>query len=160
MEALLDAAGIRMTHVPYPGGAPAAQALVSGQVDVALLVGILSMPYIKSGQLRPLAVGRPTRARTLPDVPTFSEEGFAELSGGDWMALLAPKGTPPEVVALLNRDVRKLIDGAVSRSEFGPFYVEDFQVPEGSSPAAMDQVIRDEVVKWRDLTRRIQFKPE
>ena len=87
-------AGVQMTHVPYKGGAPALQDLIGGQVQLMFDNLPPSLPQIKAGKLRALAVTRPTRAPALPDVPTIAEAGLPGFEASSWFGVLAPAGTP------------------------------------------------------------------
>jgi tripartite-type tricarboxylate transporter receptor subunit TctC len=97
-------AGVDMTHVPYRGGAPALTDLMSGQVQVAFMGPAASMGFIRSKQIRPLAVTSDTRAAVLRDVPTVGEfvPGY---EASQWFGIVAPKNTAPEIVARLNREI-------------------------------------------------------
>src|SRR5690606_21036533 len=88
-------------HVPYKGSGPAVTDAVGGQIDLMFDNLPSSMAQIQANNLRPLAVAWPERLSSLPDVPTLAEEGFPELNQPAWYGLLAPKGTPPEIVAKL-----------------------------------------------------------
>jgi tripartite-type tricarboxylate transporter receptor subunit TctC len=101
VENFAHLAGIDMLHVPYKGAAPAMNDVLGGQVDVLTDNLPSSLPHIQSGKLRALAVLSPQRAKLLPDVPTYRELGFEDLTEGGWFGLLAPAGTPQPVVKKL-----------------------------------------------------------
>jgi tripartite-type tricarboxylate transporter receptor subunit TctC len=101
----LSAAGLKMTHVPYRGSAPAVQDVVAGQVPVTMPGLAAMIPHIRDRRLRPLATTGATRSPLLPDVPTLAESGFPGFSAYVWSGLVAPKGTPPAVVARLHREL-------------------------------------------------------
>src|SRR3954464_7173341 len=96
-------AKLDIVHVPYRGAAPAINDLVSQQVQMTFLDLPVILPHIKAGTLRPIALGSPTRAPTAPDVPTTAEVGMPDLLIENWYGMIAPGGTPPAVVARLNR---------------------------------------------------------
>jgi tripartite-type tricarboxylate transporter receptor subunit TctC len=98
-------AGVEMTHVPYKGSAPALQDLIAGQVQVMFDNLPPSLPQIKAGKLRALAVTSAARAPTLPDVPTVAEAGLPGFEASSWFGLLAPAGTPPAFVNKINTEV-------------------------------------------------------
>jgi tripartite-type tricarboxylate transporter receptor subunit TctC len=102
-------ADVKTTHVPYKGGAPAIADLLGGQVDFSYGSPIIVIPHIRSGKLRALAVSGPTRLASLPDVPTFAEAGLPGYEVRIWYGLLAPAGTPKDVVARLNKEVNRIM---------------------------------------------------
>ena len=95
-------AGIRWTHVPFKGGAPALVELVAGRIDVVMDFVSTAAPHVKSGRVRALAVTTPRRSSHFPDVPTLHELGFRDFNVSSEVSLLAPKGTPKEAIARLN----------------------------------------------------------
>jgi len=111
-------AGVKITHVPYKGGGPAVQDLVAGQVQMHYGSPDNILPYIRNGKLRPLAVSGPNRLASLPDVPTFGEAGIKDYELRAWYGVLAPKGTPPEIVARLRAEVRKVLALSTTKERF------------------------------------------
>ena len=100
-------AGVDMTHVPYKGSSPALTDLMGGQVQIMFDNLPSSLPLIKSGKLRAVAVTSLKRAPALPDVPTVAESGFPGFDASSWFGILAPAGTPAPIVARLNAEVNK-----------------------------------------------------
>jgi len=109
-------AGVRMTHVPYKGGGPMIQALLGQQVNIAFMSTPLILPHIKSGKVKAIAVGGKSRIAQLPDVPTLSETfpGFEQTS---WFGILAPAGTPKDVIARVHRDTVRTLQAPEVRSK-------------------------------------------
>ena len=101
--------GVDMTHVPYKGAGQALPDLIGGQVNIMFDNITSSMPHIKSGRLRVLAVTTPKRSPALPDVPTMQEAGVPGYEMSGWFGLLAPVKTPPEIVARLNKAINKIL---------------------------------------------------
>jgi tripartite-type tricarboxylate transporter receptor subunit TctC len=99
----------KMTHIPFKGAAPANMAAIAGTIQVVFNDAIAGMPYIQSGQLRALAVTSAKRAPSLPDLPTLDEAGLKGYENSSWTAMAVPAGTPPEIVAKLNRDMTALL---------------------------------------------------
>jgi tripartite-type tricarboxylate transporter receptor subunit TctC len=104
--------------VPYKGATPALAELVPGFTDVAFENLPALKPFIDSGRLRPIAVTSPRRSPLLPDVPTFAEAGFPEFSTAPWFGLLAPAGTPPEILRALNAATQKALSSPELQSTF------------------------------------------
>src|SRR4030095_2280725 len=98
-----------MRAVPYKGGGPASNALLAGEVDLMFEQTGAALPSIQAGKIRPLAVTSATRLASLPQVPTFTELGLPQVAVSNWMGYVAPKGTPPAVVAKLHAALAKVI---------------------------------------------------
>ncbi len=98
-------AGVRMVHVPYKGLAPALADLLSGEVQLMFSSMVAIIPHIKTGRLRALAVTGRRRSPLLPEVPTLEESGLRGYEAGSWYGILAPAGTPPQIVAKLNAEI-------------------------------------------------------
>lgn len=134
-----------LLHIPYSGSGPAVVAMLSGEVDLMFDSISTSMPHIKEKKLRALAVSSANRAAIAPDVPTLKEVGVTDFDVSGWYGILAPKGTPDEVVKSLhtaftnaanNPDIKKQLNG------FGYEVV-------ASSPEDFDSLINDEITKWQ-----------
>jgi tripartite-type tricarboxylate transporter receptor subunit TctC len=146
--------GINMLHVPYRGDAPAITDLLAGQDQVMFDLIILSLEHIRSGQLRALAVTSATRNPTLPDLPTVAEfvpgyEAFA------WQGIGAPKDTPPEIIARLNREVTAALADAKMKTRIGDLG----GVPMPMPPADFGKLIADETEKWAKVIKFAGIKP-
>lgn len=107
-EAFLRRAGIHITHVPYPGAAPALKDVLGGQVQMAMLNLAATQPFIEQGKLRALAYGAAKRSPLLPQVPTLGEAGFGGAEVSTWYTLSAPKGTPPAILEVLRKAVAQV----------------------------------------------------
>ncbi len=110
MALLTNRAGINMTHIAYQGNAPAQNAMMAGEVHAAFLSIQGPLPLIRAGRLKVLAIGSPKRSSLLPDVQTLNEAGFPGFEDQVWFGLLAPAGTPHEIVSALNKEVNKLLN--------------------------------------------------
>ena len=102
-------AGIELTHVPYKGSAPAQQDLLAGMVKLGFLGTPIVIPHVKAGRLKALAVTTAQRSAQMPDVPTVTEAGVPGFESLSWVGLIAPVGTPPEIVAKLHDEIAKLL---------------------------------------------------
>ena len=107
--------GVDMVHVPYKGGAPAMQALLAGDTQLMFDNLANSMPQVKAGKLRALAVTTAQRSKLAPDLPTMAEAGVPGFDISTWFGLLAPAGTPPAVIAKWNADVTKILEAPEMR---------------------------------------------
>ena len=109
MELFKRTAGIDLVHVPFKGGAPALVAMMAGQVQAAI-IGISSpLPQVRAGKIKALAISGLQRSPILPDVPTFDESGFPGFHANDWAGIMAPAGTPRDIVSALNAEINKVL---------------------------------------------------
>ena len=149
-ELLQSLAGIQMTHVPYKATPPAMNDLIAGHIQLLFGDTTSTLPMIQQGKLRGIAVTTAKRSPAAPDIPTVAETvpGFESAS---WQMLLAPGATPPEVIALLNREVHAIFsDPAViaelTRRGVGPAVT--------GPPAEVTEFVKKEIVRWGDVVRR------
>ena len=133
-----------MVHVPYRGTGEAATAVLGGVVSMAFLDVPTMLPHIKSGRLRGVAVTGAKRSAVAPDLPTIAESGYPGFESGIWYGVLAPAGTPPEILARLNAELVKIVHSPEMRLTLSNEGAE----PIGSSAAAFDAHIRKELVRW------------
>jgi tripartite-type tricarboxylate transporter receptor subunit TctC len=117
-ELLNQVAGLKMTHVPYKGSAPAVTDLITGQTHVLIDVGAVLTPQIKAGKLKAIAVTSPTRDPELPNVPTAREQGYPQLETAGWQGLVGPAGMPKEAVARLAGELKKSLAKPEVRERF------------------------------------------
>jgi tripartite-type tricarboxylate transporter receptor subunit TctC len=136
-------------HVPYRGAAPAINDLLGQQVQMTFLDLPVILPHIRSGALRPIALGAPQRAPTAPDVPTTAEVGMPDLLIENWYGMIAPGGTPPAIVASLNRIATAAMnDPAVKQKLAG----QGLTVV-GDTPEHFRAFIGNEFVKWAKVIK-------
>ncbi|MGE0798059.1 MAG: Bug family tripartite tricarboxylate transporter substrate binding protein [Lautropia sp.] len=150
-ERINQLAGVRMTHVPYKGGAQALPDLLAGQVDVALLDAVSMTPLVKQGRVKALAVTGPRRLPALPEKPTLTEAGIA-FDGVGWHGVFAPAGTPAAVLDRLNAAFVK----ALARPEIRERIVGGGSVPiePALTAAQWTEQARREVGLWGDVVRQ------
>ena len=141
-------AGTRTVHVPYKGGGPAMTDLISGQIQYMLTAIPQALPHVKSGRLRALATGHPTRTRAAPDLPPLAETipGFNNTT---WYGLLAPARTPRQIVSRINSDLNKVL----AQPELAQRMLSQGIEASGSTPEALAQMIRSESERWRKVIK-------
>jgi len=146
--------GIDMVHVPYRGGAPALSDLIAGQVQV-MFSNFPAAEYIRAGKLRALAVTTAARSDELPDVPTVAEfvPGY---EASAWYGIGAPKGTPAEIVGMLNREINAALADPKVKARIADFG----GVPIVMTPADFGNLIADETEKWGKVIKAAGIKPE
>jgi len=147
MELLLQKLDLRITHIPYKGAAPAMSDLLGGQVAVKMDTIVTSLAQINEGRLRPLALAGAHRSPLLPNVPTLTECGVSGYDGMLWMAILAPKGTPPAIVDTVNQAIARSLRDPALLDHFAVYGVE----PVGSTPAALQTQISSELKQWASV---------
>jgi tripartite-type tricarboxylate transporter receptor subunit TctC len=109
-EDLALRAGVKLLHVPFPGDAPAVASILAGDVAIGAVSAASSVPNVLGGKLKALAVGGPERMKALPQIATAAEQtGFKDFAGYAWNILMVPKGTPPDIIATLNKAVNEII---------------------------------------------------
>ena len=148
-EMFKDATGTFILHVPYRGGGPALLDTISGQVDLSFPTLSAALPHVKAGSLRALAVTGVARSPLLPEVRTLREAGLREFQFSQWLALLAPAGTPPEIVGRLNGALRQVLNSAEVREKFQAQAFESLV----TSPEEAGAFIAGEVVRFSRLIR-------
>ena len=149
MELLKVNAGLHMVHIPYRGAAPALTDLAGGQISAMMVDLAAGAGFIKGGKVRPLAVANPTRLAQLPDVPTFAELGFKGVEAAAQVGIVAPAGTPADVVAALQQQVAAVIAQPAVRQKLVDFGIE----PVASTPQQYSDLNRAEVQRWHKLIR-------
>ena len=147
--------GFDATHVPYKG-AEALRDLLSGRVQFMFATIPSVKAHIDAGTLRAIAVSSLQRSRSLPNVPTVAERGYPGFEAGSWFGFFAPKGTPAEVVATLNKAVNEIV--AVPAMEAS--LVKEGADPAGGTPQAFAAFVRSEFEKWRLVVRESGATPE
>jgi tripartite-type tricarboxylate transporter receptor subunit TctC len=142
-------AGVDIRHIPFRGSAPALTALLGQQVTMMFDNLPSSFQQIKGGRLRALAVTSAKRSPALPDTPTVAEAGITGYEATSWFGLLAPAGTPPEVVKTLNANVVAIL----ATPEVIAQLTEQGAVPHGETPDEFAAFIRSESTKWAKTVR-------
>ena len=150
----LQAVGIEAMHVPYRGSSPALTDLVGGQVMFMTNTLNDSLPFIRDGRVRALAISSATRSDRLPEVPTLAESGLAGFDVGAWQGVVAPAGTPAPVIKRLNEEIRR----ALASHEMQKQLALQGAYSLGSTPADYDAFIRSETRRWGEVIRAAQVR--
>ena len=156
MELLKSMAGIELKHIPYKGGPPALAAVISGETQAFISGPPNVLPQIRAGKLRAIAVTTASRVRTLPDLPTVAEQGFAGYDTYEWYGIFAPASTPRSIVESMSREIARLI----KLPEVSERISAQGADPQGNTPAEFDKFVREEMNKWGALAKRIGLRPD
>jgi tripartite-type tricarboxylate transporter receptor subunit TctC len=149
-------AGLSLVHVPYKGPAPATQDLIGGQVQLLFDTGFSQLANIRSGKLKALAISTLERHPLLPEVPTVAEQGLAGYEVIPWFGLVAPAGTPRDIVAKLNAEVVRILQDEAQRKRLSDLALNVV----ASSPEAFQKHINDEHAKWSKLIRELGIRAD
>lgn len=156
MEILKSSTGMELTQVPYRGSAPALQDVAANNVPILIDPLSTSLPLVRSGKLRALAVTTPERSPLLPDLPTVAEaSGIKDFNLTGWLGLLAPAGTPTEIIARYNAEVGKILGLPEVRRRFE----ELGMVPQPSTPQELAALVDREIEAWRPVIKATGAKP-
>jgi len=153
VELLLERAGGKAVHVPYPSSPAAVTSLISGDTHFAALPPIAVMPLIQDGRLRPLAAVSAERLSFLPDVPTVAELGYPGIEGSGWIGFVAPAGIPADV----QKKLSEAIVAALESPEAGERLAAMFMEPAGGTPEAFAQYMDEELQRWAPLIKRLNL---
>ena len=156
MAMFMAASGASMTHVPYKGGPPALTDLMGGQVQVMFETSVATLPFIKQGRLRALAVSSSERLSAAPEIPTVAEQGYPGFSGVPWIALMAPIGTPQAIVNKLHTEVNRILQLPATKDQFAAQGVQ----PMVMSQAELAAFIKGEIAKWGKAVKDSGAKAE
>ena len=149
MEMFRYMGGVELLHVPYKGGGPAVTAVMSGEVQGVFNVVTGTLPYVKSGKLRALAVSSAKRADIAPDIPTIAESGVPGYEVIAWYNVFAPARTPRPIIDKLNGEINRLLQTEDMRNRFQTLGV----APLGGTPEALGKYLEFEIVRWARLIK-------
>ncbi len=156
-ELFKSLAGVEMLHVPYKGAPQAINDLIAGEVDVLFANAAVALPQIKGGRVRALAVTSAQRFPASPDMPTMAEAGLPKFNADQWLAILAPRGTPPAVVQRLRTEIDKMLvrdDVRAALSQSG------MTAATASTPAEFTSSLNREFEIWLSVVKSANIKPE
>ena len=140
---------IKLTHIPYKGSAPGVTALIGGETMVGFTDMVITLPHVKSGRLRALAVTGSQRSALMPDLPTIAESGLPGYAVTAWFGLLAPAATPVDIVTRVSAEVQKGFKTAQMKERFSSMGAD----PVGNSPAQFAAFLKTEMTKWAQLVK-------
>ena len=156
MELFKTTAGIDLRHVPYRGVAPAINDTVAGVVHAAISNMLTGKPQAEAGTLRALAVTGRSRVDGLPDVPTMAEAGFPSYEASQWYGMLAPAGTPSEIVGLLHKEAARVLGLEEVRKRLA----HDAAEPVASTPSEFAAFLKQDVARWTAVAKAAGIRPQ
>jgi len=148
--------GVKVTHVPYRGGVPSLMAVISGEAQMVFSDVVPTAPMIRDGRVRALATTGLNRSGVTPDVPTLNELGLKGFSVTAWLPMVAPKGTPKDVVDKLNSEVNKILKDSEFRAQIIKIGID----PVGGTPEQAANYLREELPIWKQRAVDAGLKPE
>ncbi len=148
--------GLDLVHVPYGGSGPAMLSAVAGDTPIAFAALSAAVPQIQDGKLRALAVMSKHRSEAMPELPTIGEAGYPELDGDAWIGIVAPTGTPKEIIGLLQREIVGILAQPDVKERLSALGLEAV----GSTPEAFDAQMKLEIEKWAKVIRAAKIKAE
>jgi tripartite-type tricarboxylate transporter receptor subunit TctC len=155
-ETLKAWAGINIVHVPYKSAPPAINDVLGGRVSMMFTDLTTGLPHVKAHALRALAVTRLQRSKLVPDLPTLDEAGVKNFDMDSWAGMFAPANTPPDIVARLNGELRKIIDNPEIKGKIAAMGFEAFS----SSPEELGDFVKVQLVKWTKMIKDAGIQPE
>ena len=153
-EYFLDAAKIKVLHIPYKGTGPAVADTIGGQVQLVFGAVPVTLPHVKAGRLRALAVTTDKRIAAAPDLPTVAESGYPGYEVTNWHGLVGPKGLPRDIVERLNREIGEVVKGEEMKKNLAADGLE----PAGGSPGRFGEILKNEMVRWAKVVRQAGIK--
>jgi tripartite-type tricarboxylate transporter receptor subunit TctC len=156
MEELAYIMGVKLVHVPYKGTSQAFTDLLGNSVDMMLTSATFSAPQVKGGKVRGLGIAGAQRMPTMPDVPTFEEQGFKGYNVVDWKAVAGPRGMPADVVAFLNKELNEVLRSKAVTDRFE----SEGTTAVGGTPEQMMEIVRSDIARWKRIAEVAKVKIE
>lgn len=155
-EIFKSLAKVNIVHVPYKGAAPGVTDLMGGHVQMMIIGMAVGWPAARGGKVKALGVTSLTRSPAAPELPTLNESGLPGFEVVNWMGILAPAKTPPDIVAKLNAEIRAVLQVPDTRERLLKQGLE----PAGNTPEAFDAYIKSEILKWSKVVKQAGIKPD
>jgi len=155
-ELLAQRAGVEFLHIPYNGAGSVFKDVITGEIPIVISSTGTTAPFVRSGQLRALAVTASRRSAALPDVPTVAESGFPGFEVNSWYGVLAPAGTPPEIVGRLHDELVRIL----ALPDVAELLVRQGMAPVGNTPEQFAAEISADVERWARLVREGRIRAE
>ena len=149
-------AGTTLNHIPYKGSAPAMTDVLGGQVPLMFSDAPTALPFIRNGKVKALAVASTQRYSLLPDLPTMAESGLPGYEAYSWAAVVAPAGTPKDIVNQVSKDIVKVLSLAETRQRFHEAGADPFP----TTPEAFAKILRSEIEKWQRVVKTANIQAD
>jgi tripartite-type tricarboxylate transporter receptor subunit TctC len=156
LEEFKQEAGVNIVHVPYRGTAPMLSGILAGEVQIAADPSTTVLPHIEAGKLKPIAIAGNVRSPKLPNVPTVVEEGFPKLQSPFWLGVVAPAGTPPDIVAKLNDAFHKALAAPETKARLDTLGAES----KIGTPEDFRKMLAAELALWTGVVKAGNIKAE
>jgi tripartite-type tricarboxylate transporter receptor subunit TctC len=153
-ELLMIQTGTELVHVPYKGAAPALTDLAAGQVQASFTTMPTATSLYQAGKVRPIAVSSAQRMKDTPDVPTFAESGWPGMTVQSWWGLVAPAGTPPDVVNRVAGAAQKALRNGKVRARLQSV---GLSVPDDTSAPALQKLVATDAARWHEVIQRAKI---
>jgi tripartite-type tricarboxylate transporter receptor subunit TctC len=153
MQALSSRNEADLVHVPYGGSSAATTAVMTGEVNMAVLPAAAVMPFIKAGKLRALAIASAKRSTLLPDLPTLAESGVPDIQADAWVGFIAPAKTPPEIISRLHEELVQILADPAIKEKLKLQYME----PVADSSAEFRSVLAADVARWKPVIQKLNI---
>ena len=148
--------GVQWTYVPYKGGSQAVADVAAGHADLLFNGMLATFPQVKGGRMRALAVSSPKRVAAAPEIPTVAESGLPGFETGSWQGMLAPSGTPRDIVLKLNAEIRRILGTPEMKAQLADQGTE----VRADTPESLGQFIRTEIPRWAKVVKQSGIKVE
>jgi tripartite-type tricarboxylate transporter receptor subunit TctC len=153
MQALSSRNDADLVHVPYGGSSAATTAVMTGEVNMAVLPAAAVMPFIKAGKLRALAIASAKRSTLLPDLPTLAESGVPDIQADAWVGFIAPAKTPPEIISRLHEELVQILAEPAIKEKLKLQYME----PVADSSSEFRGVLAADVARWKPVIQKLNI---